>query len=216
LAAVTIRLLAASMAILAGCGGTGTMIYPHPPGEPGADPGPEITGVSCSNISASCEDVRAGSGEAAKAFLLATVRVTVDDQIDPPVRVGPREATFLHPPLGAIQFGGRERHLTLDMFANRRSSLIGERFFDYSTDALVGTWVVGMRRGGARRVRGRYTGTLHGVELPAGRDRIILIELVDFCYPTVQLGSRLRWSWADGSGSPLTFQPSLTVSGCGP
>jgi hypothetical protein len=58
-------LLAASTAILVGCGNTGTVIYPHPPGEPGTDPGPEITGVSCSNVSASCEDVKAGSGEAA-------------------------------------------------------------------------------------------------------------------------------------------------------
>ena len=191
------------------------MIYPHPPGEPGTDPGPEITGVSCGNVSASCEDVKAGSGEPAKAFLLATVRVTVDDQIDPPVRLGPRDATFLHPPLGPIHFGGRDRHLTVDMFSDRTSSLIGAGFFDRNTDALVGTWVVGMRREGARRVRGRYVGTLDGVELPVGRDRIILIELVDFCYPTVQLGSRLHWSWADGSGSPLTFQPALTVSGCG-
>ena len=96
------------------------------------------------------------------------------------------------------------------MFSDRTSSLIGAGFFDRNTDALVGTWVVGMRREGARRVRGRY-GTLDGVELPVGRHRIILIELVDFCYPTVQLGSRLHWSWADGSGSPLTFQPALTV-----
>jgi hypothetical protein len=64
-------------------------------------------------------------------------------------------------------------------------------------------------------VRGRYAGTLGGIELPVGRDRLILIELMDFRYPTVHLGRRLRWSWADGSGSPLTFQPSLTVSGCG-
>jgi hypothetical protein len=94
------------------------------------------------------------------------------------------------------------------MFGDPRSSVVGERFFDQHTDALVGTWVVAMRRGGARRVRGRYAGTLGGIELPVGGDRLILIELVNFCYPIVRLGRRLRWSWADGSGSPLTFQPS--------
>ncbi len=192
------------------------MIYPHPPGEPGTDPGPEITGVSCDNPSASCEEVRPGSGEAVKAFALVTVRVTVDELGEPPRRVEPRQVAFLHPPLGSFSFRGRDRDLTGDMLRDPASSLIGgTAFFERHADALVGTWTVGMKRGGARRMRGRYAGTLDGIELPAGRERIFLIELVDFCYPTVRVGSRLRWSPQDGSGSPVTMQPAVSISGCG-
>lgn len=191
------------------------MIYPHPPGEPGTDPGPEITGVSCGNPTSSCTEISPGSGEPLKSYALVTVRVTVDDVIDPPVRVGPRQVSFLHPPLGSFSFRDRDRDLTIDMFADRASSEIGAAFFERSADALVGTWTVGMRRGAARQVHGRYAGTFAGIELPVGRERDILIELLDFCYPTVRLGSRLHWSWLDGSGSPVTRQPVVAISGCG-
>jgi hypothetical protein len=191
------------------------MIYPHPPGEPGTEPGPEITGISCINPSSSCEDVTPGTGEALKAFALATVRVTVDDLVDPPVRVGPREVRFLHPPLGAFEFRGRNRELTTDMVSSNSPGLTaGTALFERKADALVGTWVVGMRRGAARRVHGRCTGTLDGIELQPGRERNILIELVDFCYPTLRVSSRFHWSYFDGSGSPVTRQPAVSVSGC--
>ena len=212
----TLCCVAALMVMSSGCAPAGVAIYPHPPGEPGTDPGPEITGISCDNPSASCEEAGRGSGEAVKPFALVTVRVTVDDLVDPPVRVGPRQVTFLHPPLGPIPFRGRDRDLTVEMLRDRTSSRIaGVAFFERNADALVGVWVVGMRRGGARRVRGRYAGTLDRIELPAGRDRVILIELLDFCYPTVRLTSRLHWSSSDGSGSPVTRQPALRISGCG-
>jgi hypothetical protein len=191
------------------------VIYPHPPGEPGTDPGPEITGVTCDNPSASCEDVGAGAGDAVNAFALVTVRVTVEDLIEPPVRVGPTQVAFLHPPLGQFRFRGRDRDLTTFMLHDRPSSVSEPALFERHADALVGTWVVGMRRGASRRVRGRYAGTLGGTELPAGRDRVILIELVDFCYPTLRASSRLHWSWADGSGSPVRLEPSVSISGCG-
>jgi hypothetical protein len=192
------------------------VIYPHPPGEPGEEPGPEITGVSCANPSASCEDVGQGAGEAVKPFALVKVRVTVDDATDPSRRVGPRDVFFLHPVLGTFPFRGRDRDLAIGMLRDHGPSAPGEReFFERDADALVGVWIVGMRRGAVRRVRGRYTGRLDGVELPAGRDRVILIELVDYCYPTLRVTSRTRWSWSDGSGSPVTWQPSVSVTGCG-
>lgn len=213
-ACVRVAYLVAAIAICSGC--SGRVIYPHPPGEPGTDPGPEITGVTCGNPSSSCEDVDPGSGEPLKAFALVSVRVTVDDLIDPPVRVGPRELRFLHPPLGSFEFRGRDRDLTVDMVSSSAPSATGGTvLFERKADALVGTWVVGMRRGSTRRVHGRYTGTLDGIELPVGHDRNITIELVDFCYPTLRLSSRLHWSWLDGSGSPITLQPAVSVSGCG-
>ena len=208
--------LAVLVAALLACGASGEVIYPHPPGEPGEEPGPEITGVSCDNPSASCEDVGAGTGDAVKAFALVTVRVTVDDLIDPPVRVGPTEVAFLHPPLGSFEFRGRDRDLTTFMFRDRAASAVAEpAFFERHAEALVGTWVVGMRRGASRRVHGRYAGRLGSTELPAGRDRHILIELVDFCYPELRVSGRLHWSFADGSGSPVRVEPTVSISGCG-
>ena len=203
------------VALSSGCG-SGHVIYPHPPGEPGTEPGPEITGVSCGTPASSCQEVSAGTGEPARAHALVTVQVTVDDLVDPPVRIGPRRVSFLHPPLGSFEFRGRDRDLTTDMFSDRASSTALEpAAFERNADALVGTWVVGMRRGASRRIHGRYTGTLDRIELPVGRERNILIELVDFCYPTVRLSSRMHWSWLDGSGSPVRFEPSISVNGCG-
>jgi hypothetical protein len=212
---ITVVALSGGGLLWSGCGSGGRVIYPHPPGEPGTDPGPEITGVSCGDPSTSCVEVRPGSGDALKAFGLVTVRVTVDDVSDPSRRVGPRQVAFLHPPLGPIPFRGRDRDLTTDMLRDPTASRIGGRgFFERDAETLVGVWVIGMRRGSARRVHGRYAGRLDGIELPAGRDRLFLIELVDFCYPTVRVSGRMRWSWLDGSGSPVNLQPTLSVSGC--
>jgi len=206
---VRIICFAIVIALSAGCG-SGRVIYPHPPGEPGTDPGPEITGVSCDNPSASCEDVAPGSGERVKAFALVTVRVTADDLFDPPRRVGPKQVSFLHPPLGTFEFRGRDRDLSGNVLTTA-----GPAFSERSAEALVGTWIVGMRRGSSRRVHGRYAGTLGGVELPAGRDRNILIDLLDFCYPTIRLRGRVRWSSLSGSGGPVQWQPAVSISGCG-
>ena len=207
--------LALLLAMSAGCGRRGVTVYPHPVEEPGTEPGPDIAGVSCHAPGSSCEDVLQGSGEPLKPYALVTVRLTVDDVVEPPVRVGPRQLSFLHPPIGQIEFMGRDRDLSVNMFGDQASAAVGSAFFERDADALVGSWLVGLRRGGSRRVRGRYTGTLDRVELPPGRDRTILIELLDFCYPTVLLRSGGRWSWFDGSGSPVSLQPTLSVTGCG-
>jgi hypothetical protein len=102
------------------------------------------------------------------------------------------------------------------MFRDRASTAVaGPAFFERHAEALVGTWVVGLRRGASRRVHGRYAGRLGGTELPAGRDRHILIELVDVCYPELRVSGRLHWSYNDGSGSPVRVEPAVSVSGCG-
>jgi predicted small lipoprotein YifL len=203
------------VAMAAGCGRRGVTVYPPAAEEPGTEPGSDIAGASCTGSRASCTDVAPGSGEPLKAYALVTARIIVDDVVEPPVRVGPRQLTFLHPPIGQIEFMGRERDLSVNMFGDQASAAVGGAFFERTADALVGSWLVGMRRGGSRRVVGRYTGTLDRVELTPGRDRAILIELLDFCYPTVRLRSGMRWSWFDGSGSPVSLQPALSVTGCG-
>jgi hypothetical protein len=144
-------------------------------------------------------------------FALVTARITITDLIEPPVRVGPVDKLFLQPPLGPISFRGRDRDLTVDMLRDAAAIWIG-RLVEKDAQVLVGTWTVGMKRGGVREIRGRYAGTFAGRELPVGRDRIIQVELVDFCYPTIGLHSRTHWSWYDG---PISLQPALTVSGCG-
>jgi len=212
---VRLVLLAVLVAVSAGCGGRGVAVYPPPAGEPGTEPGPDYAGVSCTERGASCQDVAPGSGDPLELHALVTVRITVDDAVEPPVRVGPRQLTFLHPPIGQIEFMGRERELSMSMFGDQASAAVGMAFFETNADALVGSWLVGMRRGGSRRVSGRYTGTLDRVQLPAGRDRAILIELLDYCYPTVLVRSRVRWSWFDGKASPVSRQPALSVTGCG-
>ena len=211
-------MLAAALVCAAGssaCGRGGLTVYPHPAGEPGEEPPPEITGVTCSGRSGSCEDVKQGSGDPLQPYALVTVRLTVDDLIEPPVRIGPRQLSFLHPPLGTVEFMGRQRDLTINMFGDTASEKIGAAFFEQKTDALVGVWLVGMRRGGSRRVQGRYTGTLEHVELPPGRERAMLIELLDFCYPTVRVSSGVRWSMFAGSSGPAELTPRLSVAGCG-
>jgi hypothetical protein len=40
-------------------------------------------------------------------------------------------------------------------------------------------------------------------------------ELVQTCYPKVYVSGRLRTTWFDGSGSPIVFDPRLSVEGCG-
>lgn len=201
-----------SLVLAAGCASAALQIYPHPPGEPGTEPGPEYTGVRCDNPSASCVDATPGSGDAMRPFALVKARITVDDVVDPPVRVGPVDVAFLQPPLGPIPFRGRDRDLAVDMLKDPTASRIGERaFFEKDAQVLAGTWTIGMKRGGVREIRGRYAGRFAGRELPVGRDRIIRVELVDYCYPTIGLYSRTHWSWYDG---PVSLQPALTVSGC--
>jgi hypothetical protein len=209
---VRLRVLVTGLLLTIACADAGLQIYPHAPGEPGTDPGPEHTGVQCVDPRAGCIEVKTGAGEAVRAFALVSVRITVEDLIDPPVRTGPIDAQFLQPPLGPIPFRGRDRNLTVDMLADPVASRIGSRaFFEKDAQVLVGVYVIGMQPGGIRRIRGRYAGTLGGRELPVGRDRAIDVELLSACYPLIKVYSRVRWLWFDGADN---LQPALAVTGC--
>jgi hypothetical protein len=209
-----LRLCAVGIGLLltVACAGAGLQIYPHPPGEPGTDPGPDYTGVTCIDPRGGCIELKAGAGERVRSFALVSVRITVEDVIDPPERVGPIDVEFLQPPLGLVPFRGRDRHLTVDMLADPVAARIGGRaFFETDAQALVGVYVIGMQRGGIRRILGRSTGTLGGRGLQVGRDRKIDVELLNACYPVITVYSRVRWLFFDGSDN---LQPALTVSGC--
>jgi hypothetical protein len=209
---VRLRIVGLSLLLAAGCASAALQIYPHPPGEPGTDLPPDHSGVRCADPGSSCVDIAVGSGEAMRRFALVTARVTVDDLIEPPVRSGPHEVKFLEPLLGPIPFRGRDRDLSVNMLGDANANRVGgQAFFERDAQALVGTWTVGMKRGGVREIRGRYTGRLAGRDLPGGRDRRIQLELLDFCYPVIGLHSRGHWQLFDGSDF---LQPALVVSGC--